>query len=109
MTHDDYHSLWAWSVQDLSGFWTAVGEFFDLRTSGRWECVLDDAPMPTTRWFPGARLNYAEHALRTGEPTGTAVISVGEDGTTSHTTWAELRDQVGALAALAARAGRRGR
>lgn len=105
ITHPDYQSLWTWSVQDLPGFWSAVGEFFDLRTSGKWECVLDDAPMPTTRWFPGARLNYTEHALRTGDSADTAVISVAEDGTTTHTTWAELRDQVGALAAWLRRQG----
>ncbi|MFB7087849.1 acetoacetate--CoA ligase [Streptomyces sp. NPDC056296] len=105
IVHADYQSLWTWSVQDLPGFWTAVGEFFDVRTSERWECVLDDAPMPTTRWFPGARLNYAEHALRAGDPVGTAVVSVGEDGTTSYTTWNELRDQVGALAAWLRRRG----
>lgn len=95
----DYPSLWAWSVRDLAGFWAAVVEFFDLDLGDRWECVLDDAPMPATRWFPGARVNYAEHALRTGDPTATAVISVGEDGTTTYTTWSELRGQVAALAA----------
>uniref|UniRef100_A0AAU1M2H8 Acetoacetate--CoA ligase n=1 Tax=Streptomyces sp. NBC_00148 TaxID=2903626 RepID=A0AAU1M2H8_9ACTN len=99
VAHPDYASLWAWSVEDLPGFWTAVGEFFDIRVSGTPECVLDDAPMPATRWFPGARLNYAEHALRTGAPATTAVISVDENGTTTHTSWADLRLQVGALAA----------
>ncbi|MFB6770702.1 acetoacetate--CoA ligase [Streptomyces sp. NPDC056337] len=97
ITHPDYQSLWRWSTQDLAGFWAAVGEFFDVRTSGAWEQVLDDAPMPTTRWFPGACLNYAEHALRSGADQDTALISVTEDGTTTGTTWRELRDQVGAL------------
>lgn len=104
-THGDYQSLWTWSVQDLPGFWTAIGEFFDIRTTGTWDRVLDDAPMPATRWFPGAHLNYAEHALRGGDPAGTALVSVSEDGTTTHTTFAELRDQVGALAAWLRRQG----
>ncbi|WP_411074925.1 acetoacetate--CoA ligase [Streptomyces sp. cmx-4-7] len=97
ITHPDYQSLWTWSIQDLAGFWAAVGEFFQVRATGAWERVLDDAPMPTTRWFPGAHLNYAEHALRSGAAADTALISVGEDGTTVLTTWQELRDQVGAL------------
>ncbi|MEU6292254.1 acetoacetate--CoA ligase [Streptomyces sp. NPDC046988] len=97
ITHPDYQSLWRWSTQDLAGFWAAVGEFFDVRTTGAWEQVLDDAPMPTTRWFPGAHLNYAEHALRSGADEDTALISVTEDGTTTSVTWRELRDQVGAL------------
>lgn len=73
--------------------------------TGTWDRVLDDAPMPATRWFPGGRLNYAEHALRTDDPTGTALISVDENGTTQHITWAELRSQVGALAAWLRRQG----
>ncbi|MFJ9173679.1 acetoacetate--CoA ligase [Streptomyces sp. NPDC102360] len=105
VTHADYASLWSWSVRDLPGFWSAVADFFDLRTTGERECVLDDAPMPHTRWFPGARVNYAEHALRTGEPDENAVISIGEDGTTTYTSWAELRSQVGALAAWLRRQG----
>ncbi|MFI9283429.1 acetyl-coenzyme A synthetase N-terminal domain-containing protein [Streptomyces sp. NPDC053076] len=70
-------------MQDLAGFWAAVGEFFDIRISGTSEGVLDDAPMPATRWFRGARLNYAEHALRVGAPADVAVISVSEEGTTT--------------------------
>lgn len=105
VAHTDYQSLWAWSVDDLPGFWTAVSEFFDVRTTGTWDRVLDDAPMPATRWFPGARLNYAEHALRTDNPDGTAVISVDESGTTTYTTWSDLRGQVGALAAWLRRQG----
>ncbi|MFQ6148073.1 acetoacetate--CoA ligase [Streptomyces seoulensis] len=103
--HADYASLWEWSVRDLPGFWGAVADFFDLRIGGTWDRVLDDAPMPAARWFPGARLNYAEHALRTGDPGATAVISVGEDGATTHTTWSRLREDVGALAGWLRRQG----
>jgi acetoacetyl-CoA synthetase len=97
--YPDYQALWTWSTQDLSGFWATLADFFGLRMTGSWATVLDDTPMPGARWFPGARLNYAEHALRHGEGAGTAVISVGEDGTTSATTWQELRELVGAFAA----------
>ncbi|WP_405756997.1 acetoacetate--CoA ligase [Streptomyces sp. NBC_01420] len=103
--HADYHSLHAWSVEDLPGFWSAVSDFFSLRTTGTWDRVLDDTPMPGTRWFAGARLNYAEHALRTGEPDAVALISVDESGTTEHTTWAGLRARVGALAGWLRRQG----
>ena len=60
--------------------------------------------MPGARWFPGTRLNYAEHALRRrpgdgpGDDDIVAVTAVSEDGTTSQTTWAQLRAQVAALA-----------
>ncbi|MFD4668884.1 acetoacetate--CoA ligase [Lentzea sp. NPDC058450] len=88
-----YDALWRWSVDDLAGFWSAVASYFDLGLDGA--PVLDDTPMPGTRWFPGTSLNYAEHALRHD---GTAVISVSEDGNVTETSWDELRAQVGALA-----------
>ncbi|NEB77602.1 acetoacetate--CoA ligase [Streptomyces sp. SID14478] len=103
-THGDYRSLWKWSVEDLAGFWSAVWDFFDIRSSHPYDSVLDDEPMPATRWFSGARLNYAEHALRTGGPQ-TAVIAVAEDGTTSDVSRDELRRQVGSLAAWMRRNG----
>ncbi|QMU69745.1 acetoacetate--CoA ligase [Streptacidiphilus sp. P02-A3a] len=103
-SHPDYPSLWQWSVRDLDGFWAAVWEFFDLRSSAPYDSVLDDAPMPGTRWFPGARLNYAEHALR-ARGRETALVSVAEDGTTTRTSRDELRRQVGSLAAWLRRNG----
>jgi acetoacetyl-CoA synthetase len=54
--------------------------------------------MPGARWFPGTRLNYAEHALRHGQDDTVAVTALSEDGTTTRTTWAQLRGQVAALA-----------
>jgi acetoacetyl-CoA synthetase len=105
--HPDYRSLWEWSVRDLAGFWSAVWDFAGIRSSAPYERVLDDAPMPATSWFPGARLNYAEHALAAGADDGsaTAVVSIREDGATTRTSRAELRRQVGSLAAWLRRRG----
>ncbi|MFJ4771113.1 acetoacetate--CoA ligase [Streptomyces uncialis] len=103
-THPDYPSLWKWSVHDLPGFWSAVWDFFGIHSSAPYDGVLDDAPMPATRWFSGARLNYAEHALRAEGPQP-AIISVGEDGTTTRVSRDDLRRQVGSLAAWMRRNG----
>ena len=35
-----------------------------MRHDGSAARVTDGAPMPHTRWFPDARVNYAEHVLR---------------------------------------------
>ena len=59
-----YDDLWRWSVGDLEGFWAAVWEFFGVRAATRYERVLASGEMPGARWFEGATLNYAEHALR---------------------------------------------
>jgi len=98
----DYRELWAWSVADLDGFWSAVWDFFDVQADGDPTPALADDVMPGARWFPGVRLNYAEHALRRAEDPdladSVAVTSIGEEGTVERTTWRELRAQVGALA-----------
>lgn len=98
----DYHALWAWSVENLDEFWRLVWEFFQVEADGEPTVALAEDAMPGARWFPGVRLNYAEHALRRGaDPAyaGTvAVTSIGEDGRVARTTWAELREQVAALA-----------
>jgi acetoacetyl-CoA synthetase len=106
-----YLDLWGWSVDHLEEFWGAVWDFFGIQADSSHEVVLADAAMPGARWFPGTRLNYAEHALRPrpGDDDVVAVIAVGEDGTTSQTTWAQLRAQVAALAQWLRQAGvRRG-
>ncbi|MGE5830391.1 MAG: acetoacetate--CoA ligase [Micromonosporaceae bacterium] len=61
---DDYASLWEWSVADLPGFWQSIWDHFEVIGYGRPSAVLPDATMPGARWFPGTRLNYAEHVLR---------------------------------------------
>jgi acetoacetyl-CoA synthetase len=102
---DSYLDLWKWSVDHLEEFWAAVWDFFDVQAESRHAEVLADATMPGARWFPGTRLNYAEHALRPGADDIVAVTSVSEDGTTTDMTWAQLRAAVGALAAWLRKAG----
>ncbi len=97
----EYLDLWRWSVDHLDDFWSQVWEFFDIQADGDPTVALADASMPGASWFPGVRLNYAEHALRhaVGPAAETvAVTQVAEDGATTRSTWAQLRAQVGALA-----------
>jgi len=60
----DYDELWRWSVDDLEGFWTSIRDHFGVIDHGRPGAVLAQEKMPGAEWFPEARLNYAEHALR---------------------------------------------
>src|SRR5690606_4729431 len=58
--------------------------------------------MPGAEWFPGATLNYAEHALRPGEGKADgdlAVIFRREDGYTELLTYGQVREQVAAVRA----------
>jgi acetoacetyl-CoA synthetase len=96
-----YAALHRWSVDELETFWQAVTEFFDVRFSTPYERVLGSRAMPGARWFPGATLNYAEHALRATatRPDEPALVHVDETHEPRTTTWSELRRQVGSLAA----------
>ncbi|PGH51638.1 acetoacetate--CoA ligase [Streptomyces sp. Ru87] len=98
-----YAALHRWSVEDLPRFWQAVAEWFDVRFSAPYETVLADRSMPGARWFPGATLNYAEHALRAAEDPARAgapaLLHVDETHEPRPVSWSGLRRQVGSLAA----------
>ncbi|NBH09342.1 acetoacetate--CoA ligase [Amycolatopsis sp. SID8362] len=90
---DGYASLHRWSVTDLDGFWSSIKDFFGVRFHSPETAVVPDPRMPGTEWFPGATLNYAEHAL--GSPTDdVAVIAYSQTRERVELTWGELRDQV---------------
>ncbi|MDT3396734.1 acetoacetate--CoA ligase [Streptomyces sp. B1866] len=105
----DYAALHRWSVAELGRFWQALAEWFQVRFSAPYETALADRAMPGARWFPGAALNYAEHALSAGEDparaAGPALLCADETGGLRPVSWAELRGQVGALAAELRRLG----
>ncbi|MFF4330108.1 acetoacetate--CoA ligase [Streptomyces sp. NPDC048387] len=98
-----YPALHRWSVEELDTFWRAVAEWFDVRFTTPYESVLADRSMPGARWFTGSALNYAEHALRAAEDPARAqdpaLLHVDETHEPAPVTWAELRRQVGSLAA----------
>jgi acetoacetyl-CoA synthetase len=97
LSFDAYEDLWRWSVSDLEGLWSALWEFSGVRAHAPFDAVLSDRRMPGARWFEGALLNYAEHALADadGRP---AILARGEDGRALDLTRAELAERVGAAA-----------
>ncbi|MFI5780480.1 acetoacetate--CoA ligase [Nocardia sp. NPDC051570] len=94
----DYHSLWHWSVDDISGFWGAVWEYFDLGPAP--EQVLADADMPGAQWFPGTRLNYVDQIVRQARTDRPAIVYASEDGGLTEMSWAELLGRTAAFAAV---------
>ncbi len=43
---EGYEELWRWSVADLEGFWSAVWDFFDVRSHAPYERVLGSRRCP---------------------------------------------------------------
>ncbi|APE37291.1 acetoacetate--CoA ligase [Nocardia mangyaensis] len=90
--YPDYQALWRWSVDDVTGFWQALWDYFELgETAGE---VLDTREMPGARWFPGTRLNYVDQIIRMAQPGRPAIIALREDAEPRELSWAELIEQV---------------
>ena len=91
----DYESLWRWSVDDLDGFWSSIWEFFQVRAHAPATAVLEHESMPGAVWFPGARLNYAEHLLGGDDDTDrVAIVARSQTRGPVELTFGELREQV---------------
>jgi acetoacetyl-CoA synthetase len=93
---ETYDPLWQWSTTDLDGFWRSMWDHMDVRSSAPFSSALADARMPGARWFPGARLSWAEHALRLASRNEQDVVVIGLSQTRDRValTVSELRDQV---------------
>jgi len=99
----DYDALYAWSVADPASFWRALWRWADIVGDGPGETTLIDGQlMPGARWFPEAKLNYAENLLQ-GADDDLALVFRGEEGRADQWTYGRLRAEVSRLAgALAA-------
>ena len=91
-----YDQAWRWSVDEPGSFWASIWDHFDVIARTQPTGTLVDARMPGARWFPGATLNYAEHALRLpGRADGDVVVlGVSQTRGPISLTAAELRDAV---------------
>ena len=94
----DYGELYDWSIAHPAEFWQTVWAFCSVIGEGPGEPVLVHGDrMPGARWFPAARLNFAENLLRRRDR-GTAIVFRGEDRVKSSITWAELYAEVSRFA-----------
>ena len=90
-----YEELWRWSVSDLDGFWSSIWDYFQVRAHTPYERVLGRREMPGAEWFPGARLNFAEHMLgRDEDARAVAVVAYSQSRATYELTFGDLRQQV---------------
>lgn len=93
-----YAELYKWSVENLPDFWAAVWEFSEIKASKTYDQVIEDlTKFPGAKWFPGARLNFAENLLRYRDDQ-LAFIFKGETQLSKHMTYAGLYDSVARLA-----------
>jgi acetoacetyl-CoA synthetase len=94
-----------WSITKPEQFWSAVWSFCGViaETAGS-AVVIDRERMPGAKWYPDARLNFAENLLRRRDDTA-ALVFWGEDRVKSRMTYAELYAEVSRLAQALRNAG----
>ena len=106
----DYPALHRWSVERRDAFWAALWDFCGVVGERGERALVDGDRMPGARWFPDARLNFAENLLARGGA-GPALVARDETGARRALGWDELRAEVSkgaqALRAAGVRAGDR--
>lgn len=93
MGHGRYADLWQWSIDQPEVFWSKLWDFCGA-VGDKGQTVLRDGDrMPGARWFPEARLNYAENLLKNRDE-GEALVFWGEDKVKRRLSRAELYAEV---------------
>jgi len=93
----DYEGLYNWSIENIPEFWGDMWEFGEIVHSQGFDRVVDDLDkMPGSKWFPGARMNFAENLLRYRDDRP-AIIFKGEARVDRTITYSQLFDQVARL------------
>ena len=95
-TPDDYAGVLAWSIADPEGFYSALWDFSGLVGKKGGVAVQPADDLRQVRFFPEARINYAENCLK--EPDERlALICHRDDGTRRTLTRKGLYDLVSQL------------
>ena len=94
----DSDALWEFSVGEMEKFWQSLVNHLGL-IGDNWDgVVLEDAnKMPGAKWFPGARLNFAENLLRRRDDAD-AIVFWGEDKVKRRLSFNDLYNQVSRMA-----------
>jgi acetoacetyl-CoA synthetase len=74
----DYSDFHRWSIDHPEEFWSQLWDFCDVRGAKGSTVLVAGDKMPGAKWFPEARLNYAQNLLRRRDD-GAALVFWGED------------------------------
>ena len=94
----DYPALHAWSVNEPAAFWASIWELGEVRGEMGSVVLENGHLMPGARWFPEARLNFAENLLRSRDDSD-AMVFWGEDRVKNRLSHGDLYRQVAHFAA----------
>jgi len=94
----DTRALHDFSIGEPEKFWSSVRTFADL-IGESWDgaVLVDGDKLPGAKWFPDARMNFAENLLRRRDDTE-AIVFWGEDRVKQRVSFADLYNRVSLLA-----------
>lgn len=92
-----YDELYDWSVNDIEEFWKAVWEFGKFKFSEGYSSIMTKDEMINTKWFQGAKLNFAENLLRFKD-NRTALIGIRENQEVVKVSYQQLVEKVAVVA-----------
>jgi acetoacetyl-CoA synthetase len=94
-----YPDLYEWSIASPGDFWSELARFADVRIDwGEGPALENPSAMPGARFFPGARLNFAENLLRFRD-VRPAIVFRNDRGTRREVCYRDLYEEVARIAA----------
>ncbi|MBS0365409.1 MAG: acetoacetate--CoA ligase [Proteobacteria bacterium] len=94
----DYGSLYDWSLREPEKFWRELARFADVRADfGDGPAIENPGQMPGARFFPTARLNFAQNLLRFDDEQP-ALVFCNEHGVRRSLSYRQLRAEVARIA-----------
>jgi len=102
-----YPEFYQWTVDNPEEFWSEVWDWCGVIASKKGSTVLVDGnKMPGAKWFPDARLNFAENLLKRGDQ-GDAFVFWDERGLQRRVSYSKLTSDVSRAAQALAQIGLR--
>ena len=87
---DSYDQLHQWSIDNIHEFWGEIWDYTKIVHSSNYNKVVDNVTkMPGAKWFPEAKLNFAQNIL-TKKDNSLAIIFQSENKVYRELSWNEL-------------------
>ena len=93
----DFNKIWDWSIKNPEKFWRSIWDFTKVIGNSGKVTLKKSNIFYKNKFFPNARLNYAENLLKKNDSTS-AIIFKSENGYRNEITWYELSSKVEKIA-----------
>ena len=100
ITFENYDEFHQWSVDESAEFWSALWDFCQVKGEKGARILIHGDDMLAARFFPDAKLNFAENLLEHGaalKPDDDAIIFRAEDRFAARWSWQQLKETVSRL------------